>query len=94
MLWFFWAFCIDFPNNPDKSALLSERICENSLTMQKPPGKSCTCAKAFNKTLMLQTTNEAAGLKNCSIKERSETVLYNLKISGEAALGGQPVWNT
>lgn len=64
------------------------------LTVQKPPGKNCTCAKAVNKTLMLQTTNEAAGLKNCSIKERSETALYNLKISGKAARGGQTVWNT
>lgn len=64
------------------------------LTVQKPPGKNCTCAKALNKTLMLQTTNEAAGLKNCSIKERSETALYNLKISGKAARGGQTVWNT
>lgn len=93
MIWFSWTFCIDGPNNPNKFTLLSERIRANSLTMQKSPGKSCTCAKALNKTLTLQTTNEPAGLKNCSIKERSETALYKLKISGKAARGGQAVWN-
>lgn len=94
IIWFSWTFCIDSPSNPDKFTLLSERFCENSPTTQKPPGKNSTCAKTSNKILMLQTTNEAAGLKNCSIKERSETALCNLKISGKAALGGQAVWNT
>lgn len=94
IIWFSWTFCSDCPNNPDEFTLLSERICQNSLAMQKPAGENCTCAKAFNKILILHTTNEAAGLKSCSIKERSEPALCNLNMSGKAALGGQAVWNT
>lgn len=33
-------------------------------------------------------------MKNCSIKKKSDTALYNLKISGKPALRGQTVWNT
>lgn len=64
------------------------------LQHKKSLGRNRNCTKALNKILMLETTNEAAGLKNCSIKERSDIALCNLEISEKPALGEQAAWST